>query len=46
VDVLWREAGRLQLEVGTPIGDRHYGLRDFVLVDPAGFGLRFAQALP
>ena len=45
VDALWREANRLQLKVGTPIGDRYYGLRDFVLVDPAGFGLRFAQVL-
>lgn len=46
VDALWHEANRLQLKVGTPIGDRYYGLRDFVLVDPAGFGLRFAQILP
>ena len=45
VDAVWHEANRLQLKVGTPIGDRYYGLRDFVLVDPAGFGLRFAQAL-
>lgn len=45
VDALWREADRLRLKVGTPIGDRYYGLRDFVLVDPAGFGLRFAQVL-
>lgn len=44
VDALWHEADRLQLKVGTPIGDRYYGLRDFVLIDPAGFGLRFAQA--
>jgi hypothetical protein len=45
VDALWREADRLQLKVGAPIGDRYYGLRDFVLVDPSGFGLRFAQVL-
>ncbi len=43
VDALWRESNRLQLEIGAPIADRPYGLRDFVLVDPAGFGLRFAQ---
>lgn len=42
---LWHEANRLQLKIGTSIVDRSYGLRDFVLVDPAGFGLRFAQAL-
>ncbi len=46
VDSLWRESNLLQLRIGTEIGDRAYGLRDFVLVDPAGFGLRFAQALP
>ncbi len=46
VDSLWRESNRLQLKVGAPIADRAYGLRDFVLVDPANFGLRFAQALP
>lgn len=45
-DSLWRQANQLQLRIGSPIADRPYGLRDFVLVDPAGFGLRFAQALP
>ena len=35
----------LQLRIGTMIDDRPYGLRDFVIVDPAGFGLRFAQVL-
>jgi hypothetical protein len=46
VDALWRRANRLPLEIGNPIGDRSYGLRDFVIVDPSGFGLRFAQAIP
>lgn len=46
VDAVWQEARRLQLKIGTPLADRYYGLRDFLLVDPAGFGLRFAQALP
>lgn len=45
VDALWRESNRLQLKIGTPLADRYYGLRDFTLVDPAGFGLRFAQVL-
>ena len=44
VDTMWQKANRLRLRIGNPIGDRVYGLRDFVLVDPAGFGLRFAQA--
>jgi catechol 2,3-dioxygenase-like lactoylglutathione lyase family enzyme len=45
VQAMWREAERLQLPIGAPIADRHYGLRDFVIVDPAGFGLRFAQVI-
>lgn len=45
VDALWRKANQLQLCIGTTIDDRPYGLRDFVIVDPAGFGLRFAQVL-
>lgn len=46
VDALWHRANRLKLKIGNPIGDRSYGLRDFVIVDPSGFGLRFAQAIP
>ena len=46
VDALWRQANQLQLKIGNPIADRAYGLRDFVLVDPAGFGLRFAEVMP
>ena len=45
VDALWQKAKQLQLPVSTSIGDRPYGLRDFVIIDPAGFGLRFAQVL-
>ena len=45
VDALWQKANQLQLRIGTVIGDRPYGLRDFVIIDPAGFGLRFAQVL-
>ena len=45
VDAMWHKANRLQLRIGTMIDDRPYGLRDFVIVDPAGFGLRFAQVL-
>ncbi|KAF1711744.1 hypothetical protein CSC73_03085 [Pseudoxanthomonas sacheonensis] len=45
VDAKWDEANRLQLEISNPIADKPYGLRDFVLKDPAGFGLRFAQAI-
>ena len=45
VDAMWQKANQLGLKVGNPIADRFYGLRDFLLADPAGFGLRFAQAL-
>ncbi|HEY5638951.1 MAG TPA: VOC family protein [Dehalococcoidia bacterium] len=33
------------LEVMHPIGDRDYGLRDFIMRDPFGFRLRFASPL-
>lgn len=46
VDALWQQAQHLGLPVAAPIGDRGYGPRDFVVIDPAGFGLRFAQVLP
>ncbi|RZA33544.1 MAG: hypothetical protein EOP92_20310 [Lysobacteraceae bacterium] len=46
VDARWDEAKRLRLEINNPIGDRSYGLRDFVIKDLAGFGLRFAQVIP
>jgi hypothetical protein len=28
------------------VADRDYGLRDFTVLDPDGFGLRFASRLP
>src|SRR5262245_65583591 len=28
-----------------PLADRYYGLRDFTIADPDGFGIRFASAL-
>ena len=40
-----RNAGRLGLSVVWPIGDRDYGLRDFVIADPDGYGVRFASRL-
>ena len=46
VDALWHKAKQLRLHIGTAIADRPYGLGDFVIVDPAGFGLRFTQVLP
>ena len=31
--------------VMVPIGDRYYGLRDFTISNPDGFGIRFASVL-
>ena len=42
VDRCWRRVLELGLPVAAPIGDRSYGLRVFTVVDPDGFGLRFA----
>ena len=45
VDRLWAVVGRLGFVVERPIEDRAYGLRDFTVLDPDGFGLRFATPL-
>jgi catechol 2,3-dioxygenase-like lactoylglutathione lyase family enzyme len=46
VDAAWRQAEACGARVESPIADRAYGLRDFTVVDPDGFGLRFAQVMP
>lgn len=46
VDRLWDLARTLGLPVERPVADRHYGLRDFTVTDPDGFGLRFAELRP
>ena len=43
VDSVWAVAQTLGLTVERPIADRYYGLRDFTVLDPDGFGLRFAS---
>jgi catechol 2,3-dioxygenase-like lactoylglutathione lyase family enzyme len=45
VDECWRVASDLGARVIVPIGDRYYGLRDFTIADPDGFGIRFASLL-
>ena len=45
VDEHWRRANEIGARVVVPIGDRYYGLRDFTIVDPDGFGVRFATTL-
>jgi catechol 2,3-dioxygenase-like lactoylglutathione lyase family enzyme len=45
VDALWQQAQTLGAPIRAPIVDRSYGLRDFTVRDPDGFGLRFASWL-
>ena len=45
VDACWRRAREMATAVLAPIGDRDYGLRDFTILDPDGFGLRFGSLL-
>lgn len=45
VDRYWKLVGDMGARVVVPIGDRYYGLRDFTIADPDGFGIRFASRL-
>ena len=45
VDAWWDRALAAGAAVFQTIGDRPYGLRDFTILDPDGFGLRFASLL-
>jgi catechol 2,3-dioxygenase-like lactoylglutathione lyase family enzyme len=45
VDDCWKVASDIGARVVVPIGDRYYGLRDFTIADPDGFGIRFASLL-
>jgi catechol 2,3-dioxygenase-like lactoylglutathione lyase family enzyme len=45
VDDCWKVATDVGARVIIPIGDRYYGLRDFTIADPDGFGVRFASLL-
>ncbi len=45
VDTYWAIAQQLGARVIKPIEDRYYGLRDFTIADPDGFGLRFGSRL-
>src|SRR5581483_9741842 len=40
VDQLWDRANEVGAPVVIPVGDRYYGLRDFTVSDPDGFGVR------
>src|SRR4051794_22058320 len=39
VDAYWHRAEALHAVVFAPLADRGYGLRDFTILDPDGFGL-------
>jgi catechol 2,3-dioxygenase-like lactoylglutathione lyase family enzyme len=45
VDECWKRANGIGARIVIPIGDRYYGLRDFTVSDPDGFGIRFASLL-
>jgi len=44
VDNHWRLANEIGARIIVPVDDRYYGLRDFIIADPDGFGVRFASA--
>jgi catechol 2,3-dioxygenase-like lactoylglutathione lyase family enzyme len=45
VDAWWSRATGMGARVLAPIADRGYGLRDFTIADPDGFGIRFATRI-
>lgn len=45
VDNYWSRAIEIGAHIVSPIADRDYGLRDFIIADPDGFGVRFASEL-
>jgi catechol 2,3-dioxygenase-like lactoylglutathione lyase family enzyme len=45
VDDHWKAANEAGVRIIIPLSDRYYGLRDFTIADPDGFGVRFATAL-
>ena len=45
VDDYWQLVQDLGARIVAPIEDRSYGLRDFTIADPDGFGIRFASFL-
>jgi catechol 2,3-dioxygenase-like lactoylglutathione lyase family enzyme len=46
VDDYWKLVNDIGAQIIIPLADRYYGLRDFTITDPDGFGVRFATALP
>ncbi len=46
IDVVWERAGKLHADIESPPNVQPYGIRDFTILDPDGFGIRFAEILP
>ena len=46
VDEYWKLVDEIGAQIIIPLDDRYYGLRDFTIADPDGFGVRFASLLP
>jgi uncharacterized glyoxalase superfamily protein PhnB len=44
VDHYCKLAKEIEAQIVIPIADRYYGLRDFIISDPDGFGVRFATS--
>ena len=45
VDEFWKLAVEIGARIVIPIGDRYYSLRDFIIADPDGLGVRFATTI-
>ena len=45
VDDYWALSREMGAQVLSPITDQPYGLRDFTIADPDGFGIRFGTPL-
>ena len=45
VDLIWDLVSAAGLKSSNKVADRAYGLRDFLVADPSGFEIRFAQVL-
>ena len=44
-DAYWARAQAMGATVLAPPSDREYALRDFTILEPDGFGVRFASRL-
>ncbi len=45
IEEIWRLVQSRGLIVNTPLMTQSYGLRDFTILDPDGFGIRFAEII-